>query len=81
VRDQIHARDLAALFVEFFKRPQNGEVFNVGGGRKNSISVIETIEFFASAGFRLSYDYNPTARKGGHICYITDLGRVQRTFP
>ena len=44
VRDQIHSRDVARLFLEFYKTPRCGEVYNLGGGRKNSLSILETIE-------------------------------------
>lgn len=43
VRDNIHANDLAMAFYEFFKNPRPGEVYNIGGGRPNSCSVIEAI--------------------------------------
>jgi CDP-paratose 2-epimerase len=44
VRDVIHARDLARLFYEFVNNPRPGEVYNVGGGRGNSISLLEAID-------------------------------------
>ena len=32
VRDQIHSYDVAHLFMEFFRSPRCGEVYNLGGG-------------------------------------------------
>lgn len=81
VRDQLHARDLAHLCFEFYRNPRAGEVYNVGGGRKNSISIVETIELLSAAGLFLKYTYSDRPRAGDHICYISDLSKVQRDFP
>ncbi len=81
VRDQIHARDVARLFLEFSKNPRRGEVYNLGGGRDNSISVLETIEALAALGFQLPYTLSEKNRKGDHICYISDLSKIRSHFP
>jgi CDP-paratose 2-epimerase len=81
VRDQIHCRDVARLFLEFQKQPRCGEVYNLGGGRQNSLSILETIEALADLGFHLRYKYNPVNRLGDHICYISDLTKVRSHFP
>ena len=81
VRDQIHSRDVGRLFLEFFAHPRCGEVYNLGGGRRNSISILETIDLLATMGFKLKYDYNPTNRVGDHICYISDLSKLHAHFP
>lgn len=81
VRDQIHCRDVARLFVEFFNHPRCGEVYNLGGGRKNSLSILETIDILKSLGLELRYRYEDRPRIGDHICYITDLSKVRAHFP
>jgi len=81
VRDQIHSRDVAALFLEFYKRPRRGEVYNLGGGRANSLSILETIDMLAGMGFRLNYTYVDQARTGDHICYISSLEKLHGHFP
>ena len=81
VRDQIHCRDVARLFLEFYHRPKPGEVYNLGGGRGNSISILETIRLLAGMGFHLKYRYRETNRTGDHICYISDLTKLKRDFP
>jgi CDP-paratose 2-epimerase len=81
VRDQIHCRDVARLFLEFFKHPRCGETYNLGGGRKNSLSIIETIDLLQSLGLNLRYQYNPNPRIGDHICYISDLSKIRSHFP
>lgn len=81
VRDQIHSSDVAHLFLEFFRSPRCGEVYNLGGGRNNSLSILETIDTLAAMGLKLRYSYQDTNRTGDHICYISDLGKIRRHFP
>ena len=81
VRDQIHSQDVARLFLEFFHAPRAGEVYNLGGGRANSISILETIDLLAAMGYRLEYEYKDQSRKGDHICYISDLSKLRAHFP
>jgi CDP-paratose 2-epimerase len=81
VRDQIHCRDVARLFLEFYQHPRCGEVYNLGGGRRNSISILETIRLLKEMGHPLNYQYNPTNRIGDHICYISDLTKIHHHFP
>src|SRR6266480_5826147 len=62
VRDQIHSHDVASLFLEFYKSPRCGEVYNMGGGRSNSVSILETIDILAGMGYKLNYSYKETNR-------------------
>jgi CDP-paratose 2-epimerase len=81
VRDQIHSYDVAHLFMEFFASPRCGEVYNLGGGRRNSLSILETIDALAGMGLHLRYSYQDTNRIGDHICYISDLSKLHSHFP
>jgi CDP-paratose 2-epimerase len=81
VRDQIHARDVARLFLMFYQRPRCGEVYNLGGGRENSVSMMETIDMLADIGHRLEYQYTDQNRAGDHICYISNLTKLRSHFP
>ena len=44
VRDNIHSHDVMRAVEEFCKNPRPGEVYNLGGGRENSVSVLEAID-------------------------------------
>jgi len=78
-RDQIYTPRLVALFVEFLKQSQDGHGFNVGGGRKISVSITEAIDSPAAMG---SASTATKAHAGtDRICCISELGRVQGTFP
>jgi len=81
VRDQIHARDVASLFLHFYREPRPGEVYNLGGGRSNSISILETIDALAVRGLKLDYTYQDENRVGDHICYISDLSKLRAHYP
>jgi CDP-paratose 2-epimerase len=81
VRDQMHASDVAHLFLHFFHTPRYGEVYNLGGGRQNSLSILKTIDVLADMGFQMHYTYQEQNRIGDHICYISDLTKLQAHFP
>tara|TARA_Y100001933_G_scaffold174040_2_gene172484 strand:- start:1304 stop:2353 length:1050 start_codon:yes stop_codon:yes gene_type:complete len=82
VRDNIHSEDVAKFIYEFYKRPKIGAVYNIGGGYKNSISIIEAfkkIELISGKKMQFSYEEKP--RIGDHICYYSDLNKIQTDFP
>ena len=81
VRDQLHSRDVARLFLEFFRAPAEGEAYNLGGGRGNSLSILETVDLLAGMGYKLRYHYEEKNRIGDHICYISDLTKLRSRFP
>jgi CDP-paratose 2-epimerase len=82
VRDNIHCADVIAAFEAFRRSPRCGEVYNLGGGRDNSVSMIEAIaRIEALAGRKLQWTYEDDHRTGDHICYISNLARLQSHFP
>ncbi|MFI5394406.1 MAG: NAD-dependent epimerase/dehydratase family protein [Candidatus Binatia bacterium] len=82
VRDQIHSFDVIQAFWAFARDPRPGETYNLGGGRANSASVLECIAMVERlTGRRLKTEYRDQARKGDHICYISDLGKFRSHYP
>jgi CDP-paratose 2-epimerase len=82
VRDNIHSRDVIRAMEAFAADPRPGEVYNLGGGRENSISILEAISMVESMiGKAFNYTYNPEARVGDHICYISDLRKLRSHYP
>lgn len=82
VRDNIHSHDVVRAIEEFAANPQPGEVYNLGGGRGNSVSMLEAIAKIAEmTGKKLDWKYVDEARKGDHICYISDLRKFQSHYP
>src|ERR1700719_2162845 len=82
VRDNIHSYDVVRAIEEFAANPRPGEVYNLGGGRANSISMLEAIaKIEALTGRKLNWRYVEDARKGDHICYISNLRKFKRHYP
>ncbi len=82
VRDQVHGADVVALFSEFIKNPRCGEVYNLGGGRKNSVSILECFSMLETRlGRPVRWQYEETSRRGDHVCYISDLRKIYHHFP
>lgn len=82
VRDNIHSYDVIRAMEEFAAAPRPGEVYNLGGGRANSISVLEAIARVEQlTGRKINWTYSDQARKGDHICYISDLRKFQSHYP
>ncbi len=83
VRDNIHASDLAMAFYQFYRSPSEpGTVYNIGGGRKRSCSVIEAISAVKEvAGLVLTKRFVESARRGDHLWWITDVSKFERDYP
>ncbi len=82
VRDNIHSHDVIRAFEEFARNPRPGEVYNMGGGRENSVSILEAIDLVQGmTGKPIKWVYKDEPRKGDHICYISDLSKFRNHFP
>ncbi len=82
VRDNIHARDVARFIEMFWHAPRIGEVYNLGGGRANSVSILEAFDHIAAlSGQPMRYEYLDQHRAGDHICYISDMSRIAAHYP
>ena len=82
VRDNIHSLDVAKFIAAFLEKPRSGEIYNLGGGRGNSCSILEA---FASTekltGRKMEWEYVDKNREGDHICYISDLKKMKEHYP
>jgi len=82
VRDNIHSLDVARFAHAFFGAPRGGEVYNIGGGRTNSCSILEAFQRIETlSGRKMQYEYVDKNREGDHICYITDLSKMRTHYP
>lgn len=82
VRDNIHSLDVARFIQAFIDQPRSGEVYNLGGGRGNSCSILEAFRHIEMiSGIPMVYEYSDQAREGDHICYISDLRKMQQHYP
>jgi CDP-paratose 2-epimerase len=82
VRDNIHSLDVARFIWEFAQSPRSGEVYNLGGGKQNSCSILEAFERVeAITGKAMNYSYSAQNRDGDHICYYSDLRKMRAHYP
>ena len=82
VRDNIHSYDVARFIHAFTENPRSAEVYNIGGGRANSCSILEAFDRIAQlSGKPMQYEYVDRNREGDHICYISDLSKLRAHYP
>ena len=82
VRDNIHSLDVARFIDAFVAAPRVGEVYNLGGGRSNSCSILEAFDRIAAvSGKPMRYEYVDKNREGDHMCYISDLSKIKDHYP
>ena len=79
VRDNIHSEDVVSALWEFYKTKKNSGVYNLGGGRKNSCSILEIIDILKKKyNINLKYKLKKDNRIGDHIWYISDMEKFKK---
>lgn len=82
VRDNIHSLDVARFMASFVGAPRTGEVYNLGGGKDNSCSILEAFKWAEKfSGKEQVYTYVDENRIGDHICYYSDLRKMREHYP
>ncbi|MBP9853729.1 MAG: NAD-dependent epimerase/dehydratase family protein [Candidatus Omnitrophica bacterium] len=82
VRDNIHSYDFINAFWHVYQNPRVAEVYNMGGGRQNSCSVLEAIKLCEEiSSKKMNYSLSDQNRSGDHIWYISHLGKFQEHYP
>jgi CDP-paratose 2-epimerase len=82
VRDNIHSEDVARFMYEFWKAPRCAEVYNLGGGKENSCSILEAFKLAEQYTSRkIEWTYVNESRMGDHICYYSDLRKIKSHYP
>ncbi len=82
VRDNIHSLDVARFIAAFLEKPRSGEIYNLGGGRANSCSILEAFARVEKlTGKKMPSTYVDKNREGDHICYISDLAKMRSHYP
>jgi len=82
VRDQIHSSDVLSAFSAFIDNPKKGEVYNIGGCKGNSASILEIVDILEEKfGYELHHDYVHQNRAGDHICYYSDMSKFKEHYP
>ena len=82
VRDNIHSQDVARFIHSFIEKPRCGEVYNIGGGKANSCSILEAFSLVQqTTGLQQVSQYVEDNRIGDHICYYSDLSKMRAHYP
>jgi CDP-paratose 2-epimerase len=82
VRDNIHSFDVVRFMWEFIQAPRVSEVYNLGGGKNNSISMLDSFSKIESiSGKKMNFIYSDINREGDHICYYSNLDKMKEHFP
>jgi len=82
VRDNIHSEDVARFIAAFIAAPRVAEVYNIGGGKANSCSILEAFQITESiTGKKMDFTYVDENRIGDHICYYSDLRKMRSHYP
>jgi CDP-paratose 2-epimerase len=81
VRDVLHADDLIRLYRAAYdhRSMMNGEIFNIGGGLVNSLSLLELFLLLAELLGIPSLIYTPTPRRASdQDCFIASIAKAER---
>jgi len=82
VRDNIHSLDVARFMHAFIEAPRSGEVYNLGGGKANSCSILEAFRITEGFSERPQvHTYVDQNRIGDHIVYYSDLSKMREHYP
>jgi CDP-paratose 2-epimerase len=66
----------------FVAAPRAGEVYNLGGGKANSTSILEAFKIAEKfTGKAQVHTYVNENRAGDHICYYSDLRKMRAHYP
>jgi CDP-paratose 2-epimerase len=82
VRDNLHAHDVVRAFAAFHANPRCAAVYNLGGGRECSCSVLEAIRMCERIASRtLEWTLVDRPRRGDHRWWISDLSEFRTDHP
>ena len=82
VRDNIHSYDVACFIDAFINSPRIAEVYNIGGGKNNTCSILEAFKLTENiTRVPMKFIYEPKNREGDHICYFSDLRKMKTHYP
>lgn len=78
-RDMVWGEDVAKLFIEQIKnfKKHNGKIYNIGGGPKNEISLIQLVNYLNKNGKQLKIIFRKE-RKADLKRYVTNLDKITK---
>lgn len=80
VRDILFADDICNLVHRQINTNKRG-VYNIGGGIKNSASLVEVLDdIYRLTNKKVKYDIIEDPRKADHVVYVTDHSKATKDF-
>lgn len=82
VRDVLHAEDMIKLYISAPKHidKAKGQVFNIGGGMENSLSLLELFNFLEKElNIKLNYT-QLSPRESDQKIFVADIKKARETF-
>lgn len=82
VRDVLHAEDMINLYLSVSAHIQKakGQVFNIGGGMQNSLSLLELFDFLnKELGISMNYTKLPP-RESDQKVFVADIQKASKIF-
>ncbi len=80
VRDVLHSDDLVSLYQCAFEKKDilKGEIFNIGGGKENSLSILELIDILRDELSFKELNFKKIARRNSdQDCFIANIGKAK----
>ena len=82
IRDWVHVQDHCEAIDVVLHKGQDGEIYNIGGGRHSNCSIIEAINYIEhKTGTKIKKNYINKNRVGDHIWYISDNKKFKKHYP
>jgi CDP-paratose 2-epimerase len=82
VRDNIHSNDLIKAFWSYYLRPSKESIYNIGGGRFSSCSILEALNYVEKkTSIEVKRKLNKNNRIGDHKWYISDISKFLKDYP
>lgn len=82
VRDVLCISDLVRLYAAAYERVEEnrGEIFNVGGGAENTLSLLELVSHLRTLSGKAVHVRFEGPRPGDQPWYVSDISRVRKAF-
>ena len=80
VRDLLFVDDLTKLFFKIYKNKKkcSGQIFNIGGGLKNTLSLLELINILKTKyNLKTKMDFGPE-RDGDQKIFVSDNSKIKK---
>jgi len=81
VRDLLYIDDLISAYDLVIKNidKTSGQIYNIGGGYKNTLSLLELIDYLKNFGPKIKYSFSKV-RAGDQKIFISDNSRAKKHF-